>query len=214
MLDKSVSFKNIIMKIDSSNIPKSNNVLLPKGFSFSYFNNSEDIKYWSKIESSVLEFDSESKASEYFIQSYLPYISELQKRCTFVLNDKLIPVATATIWFADSELGHQVSLHWVAVSPEYQGLGIGKSIVQKALSISNSLNPNCDVWLHTQTWSYIAVKLYFKLGFRILQNAKLANNNTKNGVPKIYSNDYSDAISILKTKLDNRFIEQLVSLSK
>lgn len=125
----------------------------------------EGIKSWGEIEASVLEFTSESEAEEYFIKSYLPYEIQLIHRCIFIIDMYNRPVATATAWYADSELGHQASLHWVSVRPEYQGLGLGKAIVQKSMQVFRELEPDCAVWLHTQTWSHIAIRMYHGLGF-------------------------------------------------
>ena len=207
MLDKSIEYKNIIMRLDSN---QSENLIepeLPENFSFRFFTPS-DVKHWGRIEASVLEFDSENLAASYFEAAYIPYIKELQERCLFVLNPDGIPVATANAWYADSELGHQASLHWVAVCPEYQGIGIGKCITIKALNVLRALEPDIPVWLHTQTWSHTAVRLYHSLGFNMVRSELLANQNTGNG-KTIYENDFVEAMQVLKTVMDIEYIEEL-----
>jgi len=166
MLDKSIEFKRIVMKMDSDEIKKTALPVLPEGFSFKFFS-AGDEAHWAQIETSVLEFESESDAENYFRENFLPHESELEKRCVFVVNSKNIPIATATAWFADNETGHRSRLHWVAVCPEYQGLGIGKAVTQKVLQIFREIEPDEPVWLHTQTWSPVAIKLYLRLGFHI-----------------------------------------------
>jgi len=190
MLDKSIEYKNIIMRMESDKILNIANPVLPCNFSFRHFKDAGDIKHWSRIETSVLEFADENEAENYFTSSYWPYFDDLTKRCLFITNQDDLPIATATAWFADSELGYQASLHWVAVCPEYQGMGLGKAIVTKALILFRELEPNNSVWLHTQTWSHTAVKLYHRVGFNILKNDRLANANTRDGRLKIYANDY------------------------
>jgi len=198
MLDKSVEFKNIIMRIESDTLNAAAFPKLPDGFSFRLFDGISDIKAWCRIEASVLEFDSEFEAETFFTKAYMPYCDRLKERCLFVVDQTGVPVATATAWFADSELGHQASLHWVAVCPEYQGLGIGKAIVQKCFNLFRDLEPNCDVWLHTQTWSHVAIRMYHALGFNILKEDRLANENTRHGDMKIYGNDFLQAMNILQ----------------
>jgi len=210
MLDKSVEFKHIIMKIEAERIKVAGHPTLPEGYSFRFFT-TDDEAHWARIETSVLEFEAEGIAREYFTKSFLPRKGELLKRCVFVLDPEGLPIATATAWFANSELGHQASLHWVAVCPEHQGLGIGRAVVQQALMIFHELDPSSPVWLHTQTWSHVAVKLYHGLGFNMMKTAKLANSNTRDGVPKIYQNDYDEAVEILTTVMDGDFLNRLIS---
>ncbi len=119
-------------------------------------------------------------------------------------------MATATAWYARSELGYQASLHWVAVMPAYQGLGLGKAVVQQALSLFPALDPGEDVWLHTQTWSHVAVRLYFKLGFRILKTGRTAVVTDGGGV-KISANDYAEAIEVLRPVLEPDLLSDLVA---
>lgn len=210
MLDKSLEYKDVIMRLDKNEYHNIDDTILPDGFTFRYFAPS-DVKSWSRIEASVHEFDSEEEARLYFERAYLPYSSELLKRCLFVLDPTETPIATATAWFADSELGHQPNLHWIAVCPEYQGLGLGKSIVKKALSVFQILEPNYPIWLHTQTWSHIAIRMYHSLGFNMVRKESLANKNTRDGKPKIYQNEYLDAMQVLKAVMDEKYIDELMS---
>ena len=210
MLDKNIEYKDIIMRIESDKFDTFANIELPDDFSFKYFEPS-DIKHWGGIETSVLEFASEPEACSYFEMAYLPYILELQKRCFFILNPDGIPIATAAAWYADGELGYQASLHWVAVRPEYQGKGLGKAAVKKALNVFRLLEPGKPVWLHTQTWSYPAVKLYHSLGFSMVRNERLANMNTGDGMPVIYKNDFTEAIQVLRSVLDDGYISELIN---
>lgn len=210
MLDKSVKFMNIIMKMDIEKAETVSDPTLPNGFNFRLYQPNDD-KHWSRIETSVLEFDTELDARDFFQKAYIPYEIELRKRCLFVLNPDGLPIATANAWYTNSELGHQVSLHWVAVCPEYQGLGIGKAIVQEALNLFQVLEPNCSIWLHTQTWSHIAIRLYHSLGFNLVKEEKLENINTRSGHLKIYPNDFPEYIETLRNVMNNEIIEELVN---
>jgi ribosomal protein S18 acetylase RimI-like enzyme len=207
MLDKSIEYKNVIMRLDKNDFT-AREPELPEGFSFRFFTPS-DVKHWGRIEASVLEFDSEKLAESYFETSYLPHIHDLQERCLFVLNTDGLPVATANAWFANSELGYQASLHWVAVCPEYQGKSIGKSIVKKALNVFYTLEPESPIWLHTQTWSHVAIKLYHSLGFNIVRSEGLANTNTRNGIVKICKSDFTEALQVMKAVMDDKYLEEL-----
>ena len=213
MLDKSIEYKNIIMKIEHNEIKNITRPSLPDGFSFRLFE-AGDEAHWARIEASVLEFDSIDDAKSYFEMSYLPFKEDLKTRCVFVLNNDGLPIATANSWFADSELGYQACLHWVAVCPEYQGLGIGKAITQQALLNFQQLEPGKPVWLHTQTWSHVAIRLYHRLGFNLMKNEKLANNNTESGIAEIYPNDFDEAVSVLRKVVDGDQLDELHNTAK
>ena len=209
MLDKSMSYKNIIMKIDWGKLKSIKAPVLPDGFSFRFFT-AGDEEHWARIEASVLEFDSATEAKDYFEKSYIPHMKHLQKRCIFVCNKDELPIATTNSWFADSkELGHQSSLHWVAVCPEYQRLGIGQAIVQQALVNFQELAPNMPVWLHTQTWSHAAIRLYHRLGFSVMKNGKLANNDAK-----IYQNDFDEAMQVLQAVISEKMLDEICKTAK
>ena len=209
MLDKSIEYKNVIMRIESDKFNALADISLPGGFSFKFFQ-PQDVKHWGSIETSVLEFASEAEACKYFELAYLPKIDDLQKRCVFVLNPAGVPVATANAWYSESELGYQASLHWVAVRPEYQRKGLGKAITQKALTVFNRLEPGKPVWLHTQTWSHAAIKLYHSVGFNMVKHERLATSHTRTGIAKIYQNDFEEAIQILRNIMDEDYVNWLV----
>jgi len=213
MLDKSIPYKNIIMKLDGIYTRKVQDPILPIGFTFRFFNDGDELN-WARIETSVLEFTTENEACNYFIKNFLIYEEKLKERCIFVVNTDGLPIATSTVWFVDSELGHQATLHWVAVCPEYQKLGIGKAIVQKALFLFDKLETNMDVFLHTQTWSHIAIKVYHHFGFNLMKTQKLACLlNPADGI-KIYSNDYTEAMEVIKSVIDEKTYAELVNNSR
>ena len=162
MLDKSIEFKRIVMRGERAGMNISPPVL-PGGYAFRFYETG-DAAHWARIETSVLEFDSEDDARRHFAEEFLPHEDELRRRCVFVLRPDGLPIATATAWFSEE---HPARLHWVAVCPEEQGRGIGKAITLKVLEIFRELAPAEPIWLFTQTWSRVAVKMYEKLGFRV-----------------------------------------------
>ena len=203
MLDKSIPYKNIIMKLESKLIPTIFDLVLPNGYTFRLYNNGDEI-HWARIETSVLEFDSETDAYDYFLKTYITRIDELKSRCVFVLYQDGLPIATTTAWYDNSDLGHQANLHWVAVCPKYQGMGIGEAVIKKALQIYSELEPHEDILLHTQTWSHNAVNLYHKLGFVIMITETV----------KCCGNDYLEAIKVLEDIVSPETYLSLISTAK
>lgn len=190
MLDKSIPFKHIYMKIAAQDLLQVQVPALPQGYCFRFYQPGDE-KHWAKLELAVAEFETDQAALERYqaeflpggerleklrVQYHLPAI-DLTKRQVFIEDAKGQVVATATAWFADKQGVFQPILHWVSVDPTRQGLGLGQAVVAKVLSLFPELNPGQDVMLHTQTWSYPAVVLYHKLGFYLCKNEGLRLDN-------------------------------------
>ena len=205
MIDKTVEYKSIVMLMDADKVMTTPAPLLPQGFSFRLFCGEEDIEHWCRIETSVQEFDNPAEAKEYFMSEFYPYMDEMKKRCAFVLNSDMVPIATATGWYSRSIIPNR--LHWVAVCPEYQGLGLGKAVSQKAINLCAMLAPNQPMWLSTQTQSARAVGMYHKLGFNMVKSGMDLEEEDA------YVRDYDRAIEILGGLLDLRVVESLRELS-
>ncbi len=172
MLDKSIPFKSLYMKITASDIQKIELYSLPRGFSYQMYQPKDEVS-WAEIETSVGEFEAIADALHYFEESFSDQ-EKLKKRMVFIANDQEEKVATATAYYEILPNGKTTYfLHWVAVKPDYQGLGLGKSVVKKALTIFKELNPGKDVMLHTQTWSHKAIQLYHQLGFYLTKKKAL-----------------------------------------
>ena len=165
MLDKTIPYKNIIMRRQASvALPQ---VSLPPGFTFVGYCDG-DAAAWAEIETSVLEFDSVPQASMYFAAEYLPYLAELKKRTLFVRSDEGSLVSTFTAWWQYTGVRRDPWVHWVAVRPEFQGKGIGKAVVFEGMRRLLEIEGDREVFLHTQTWSHRAIGIYLKAGFEFV----------------------------------------------
>lgn len=171
MLDKLIPYYHVLMKREKGSSFSS--FELPSGFKYVLFK-AGDEKDWAEIEASVGEFDKAIDALLFFQKNYLPYIKELERRCLFIENDDGRKVATLTIWWCYTGVRRDPWIHWVAVRPEFQGLGIGKAIVSEGIKRLIDIEGDRDVYLHTQTWSYKAIGIYTKAGFRITRETGLA----------------------------------------
>lgn len=208
MLDKTIPYHSIIMKCA---FPYTvSDICMPEGYSLRFFRDGDE-QHWSRIETSVLEFDTVEEANIYYSRMFMPYREQLPMRCIFAENPDGIPVATATAWYVDSELGHQAVLHWVAVCPEYQGLGLGKAVVQKAMQVFQQEEPREIIWLHTQTWSHTAIRLYTSLGFCVAKTAELASYDPYTKMIKYEQTELIEAIDVLRSIWDTCDVQQLVN---
>lgn len=121
-------------------------------------------KDWAIIETAVGEFDSVDEALMYFNKAFAPYPEELKKRMFFVTNEQNERVATCTAWRKLREKEYPL-FHWLAVKPEHQGKGIARSLTIEVIRCFQQLMTQGPIYLHTQTWSHPAIKLYQSLGF-------------------------------------------------
>ncbi|MCL2527976.1 MAG: GNAT family N-acetyltransferase [Defluviitaleaceae bacterium] len=185
MLDKSIPYANVFMCRKKGNpIPE---FPLPDGFKFVFFQPGDE-KAWAKIETSVSEFDSEQEALAYFKEEFAPGAHELRRRCVFIENEKGEKIATSTAWWNYTGTRRDPWLHWVAVMPQYQGLGLGKSISAKATQLLAEIEGDNDFYLKTQTWSHRAIKIYEKIGYCITDEKYLG---------KYVNEDYEKALAVL-----------------
>lgn len=192
MLDKTIAYHDVLLVRPARTPIRSFN--LPEGFCFTYFKEGDEAS-WSEIESRVGEFDTPREALDYFTQEYMHYSTELKKRCLFIENPDGKKVATSTAWWSRRNRKSIPSLHWIAVIPEFQGKGLAKAGVSESLKHYVGLDGDRNCFLHTQTWSYKAIGIYLKLGFKILTEGTFGK----------YKNGFEKAFPILKDKMGHRF---------
>lgn len=188
MLDKTLPYFNVIMKRRAGlPIPLHG---LPSGFSIAGFVPGDQIQ-WARIETSVGEFMTEAEALMHFTTTYLPYSDELARRCIFVRGVTGDAVGTITSWWNRTEHRQDPSVHWLAVRPDAQGLGLAKALISECLKRLVWLEGDRDIFLHTQTWSHRAIAIYLKSGFEFVKEGSFGG----------YPNDYEQAVPVLRTLL-------------
>lgn len=166
MLDKSLPYFDIIMKLRGELLAKVPEPVLPEGYSFRFYRPGDEY-HWARLETLVQEFPSEEKALAYYRERYMVKDADkLPDRCVFVVDANDIPVATTTAWFGESSMGHGNWLQWISSDPAHQGKGLGRAVIARALRRYTELGEVGNVYLHTQTWSHKAVYLYNKFGFQ------------------------------------------------
>lgn len=194
MLDKSVPYVDITMKREAGvQIPR---VELPRGYSFATFRGGDE-REWARVEVSVGEFAGEADALGLFDRDFRPHLAEVGRRMVFVEAAGSEKVGTVTSWWGMSGGRRYPLLSWLGVSPAHQGKGVGKALVAECIRRLVDLDGNCDIYLHTQTWSYVAVGIYLASGFRFMRASWGGD----------FGNDYGRAAPILREKMGPRFRE-------
>lgn len=195
-IDKSIPYMNILMRCDEY---QATPIKLPDGFRFRGYK-AGDEHIWAKFEIEIEDFDTYDNAVAYFQRKYLSNPEELQKRLICVESEDGTPAGMVIAWFDKNGDDTISTVHWLVTSPAFQGLGIGKALVQKLLETFYELKAY-PVYLHTQPWSYAAIKIYSSLGFKMLRSESILN----------YENQYSLAIEELKKHLPQEVMEKLIS---
>ena len=186
-MDKSIPYADVLMRREKGTpIPT---VALPEGFSFVYYR-AGDEHAWARITADVDEFPSAADALLRFREEFMPFASDLESRCLFIENAEHLKIATATAWWCHTGARRDPLLHWVAVIPPYQGRGLGKAIVSRAMHRLLELEGDHDFYLHTQTWSYKAIGIYEKMGYAI---------SNEQGVGGRANHQYDKALEILRS---------------
>jgi GNAT superfamily N-acetyltransferase len=197
MLDRSVPYHRIVMQRDPGTPLPSHG--LPEGFSFVFYQNDTHRceRAWAEIEASVGEFTSEMDALLYFQAMFSPFaeegkrfIPEPQRRMVFVVAPDGAYIGTATAWWGYVDGKRRPQLHWVAVKPGYQGLGIGKALVAYVVSLMLNIDGDNTFYLGTQTWSHTAVFIYEWAGFYISDEQNMLG--LRNG-------EYKEAMAVIDT---------------
>lgn len=192
MLDKTIPYAEIWMyRSQEVLVPQQN---LPEGYHFAFYQEGDELE-WATIEMSVSEFENRAQALDYFKQTFVPYSDELKQRMLFVLNSAGEKIGTCTAWWKELPDGTRYPLvHWLAIKPGHQGKGIAKALMTRTLHLLQELETNSPIYLHTQTWSHVAIGLYQKLGFTI-SDKKIDGS---------FNSDYKKALTILAGLLDEQ----------
>lgn len=185
MLDKTIPYAEIWM-YRLKDLPVTEQAL-PEGFHFEFYQEGDETE-WAAIETAVSEFEDEAQALDYFQQKFAPFSKELKRRMLFITDSEGRKIGTCSAWWKELPDGTRYPLvHWVAVRPGYQGKGIAKAMLSRTLKQLQKLEATTPVYLHTQTWSHVAIRLYQKLGFEI-------TDKNLDGSP---NSDYKKAMEIL-----------------
>ena len=185
MLDKTIPYAEIWM-YRLKDLPVTEQAL-PEGFHFEFYQEGDETE-WAAIETAVSEFEDEAQALDYFQKKFAPFSKELKRRMLFITDSEGRKIGTCSAWWKELPDGTRYPLvHWVAVRPGYQGKGIAKAMLRRTLKQLQKLEATTLVYLHTQTWSHVAIRLYQKLGFEI-------TDKNLDGTP---NSDYKKAMEIL-----------------
>ncbi len=196
-LDRTIPFYNVILRCDNSAV---NSAILPTGYRFKMYQ-SGDEDSWARLEYEIGDFDTFNEAKEYFVSTYIQNDSlDISKRCVFVVNPENEIVGSCIAWQDLKNDMYVASLHWLIVSPKYQGMGIGKALCRKVIQIFSGNQEN-TIYIHTQPWSCKAIILYIRQGFKIQKSDSFSH----------YENQFNLAMNTLKDILSKEQYDEILN---
>lgn len=100
-----------------------------------------------------------------FKHYYGSHYEELKKCCIFIENEQGEKVATSTAFYLENKVDDITgNVHWVSIKKEYQGKHLSKPLICETLKQMRRLGHKKTL-LHTQTHTWLAVKVYLDMGF-------------------------------------------------
>lgn len=194
MLDKSLQHLGVVM---IKGEPEKISIKLPENYRVVTYHQGDE-HCWADIEVSVGEFENKKDALSYFKKEFKDQ-KALEERCLFIENPRGEKIATTTAWMGTLDGRPASRIHWVAVKPAYQGLGLCKCLIQEALKICKRFD-EASIYLTTQTWSYKAINIYYQYGFVPYGDGK---NGRFKGSQNDYEIDFHKAWSMIDEKIED-----------
>ena len=122
-----------------------------------------DEQAWLEIKSAADRYN--SITPELFTREFGDDQVRLARRQLYLCDTDQAPIGTATAWFKRSYQGKPYGrVHWVAIVPKHQGLGLAKSLMTITLQRLRQLRHR-RAYLTTSTARFVAINLYLQFGF-------------------------------------------------
>lgn len=144
------------------NIAQAPRYEMPAGYAMRFYREG-DVTTWVRVQLAAEKLFVPS--AEDFTKSMPGDTTHLATRVMFLVDPAGEDIGTITAW-DDSDLdgtpmGH---IHWVAIVPAAQGLGLGKPMMSAALDAMRRRGDTA-AWLETNTARVPALNLYLQFGF-------------------------------------------------
>jgi len=171
-----------MVRADLENVPE---FALPAGFALRWYKPGDEA-HWLRIQFAADQYNeitpglfrkqfgmevagglqsSSARERESEINSGLESLCERQ---CYLLDPLGKTVGTGTAWFNDNFEGARWGrLHWVAITPEFQGRGLGNALITVTCRRLRDLGHE-RAYLSTSTVRIPAIKLYLRFGFQPL----------------------------------------------
>lgn len=196
MINKTIPYFNVLMRYDGP--PAIQAPTAPNGYRFRGYQDG-DAFAWARMEVDNKDFDTYENAVNYFEKKYCAFPEKLAERFVGLENADGCLCGAVICWDDDREGTSVSSVHWLITDPAEQGKGLGSALVQMLVYRFSQMNA-LPIYLHTQPWSYTAIGIYSKAGFRLL------NRDSFRG----YENQSQQALPVLQELMGEKRFDKLI----
>lgn len=135
---------------------------LPDGYSIRRYQRGDE-QAWVRIHVAADRYNLITPAL--FQQQFGAASEALTLRQLYLVDSHGTAVGTTSAWLDDRHKGDGFGrIHWVAIVPECQGLGLSKPLLSQACRLLRSLG-HSKAYLDTSTARVVAINLYLSFGF-------------------------------------------------
>lgn len=110
--------------------------------------------------------------TQFFEETYGGQEDLFFEKTLFVCDTFDNPLATCASWLA---YGKFQTIHWFKTLKAYEGQGLGRALL--SIIMTRFESTDYPIFLHTQTGSFRAIKLYADFGFKLLQGTSFGSRN-------------------------------------
>ena len=137
---------------------------LPFGYSCRGYRTGDE-EDWVRIHLAADHFN--TLTPRLFRQQFGSDVGLLAQRQFYLLGEGGSPVGTGTAWFPlRYERARAGRVHWVAIVPECQGIGLGKALMTLICQRLRELGHH-QAYLFTSSERVSAIRLYLRFGFEL-----------------------------------------------
>lgn len=135
---------------------------LPEGYHFRPYHNGDRDTWVRPWDAAELH---RKMTPEVFDRLFGGDLPAMPKRCFFLVTADGADIGTATAWYTRGPRGFRWGLvHWLAILPDYQGLGYSRPLMAAVLNRLHRLRHRRAI-LITDTNRLPAIKTYLNFGF-------------------------------------------------
>ncbi len=139
---------------------------LPEGYSMRFYCEG-DVATWVDVQNSADEFF--TATADTFKNSLSGPADYLAERVMFLVDPSGRDIGSITAWESSKLTGESLGqVHWVAIRPESQGMGLAKPMLAKTCQLLTELGHSA-AFLSTNTRRVPALNLYLGMGFKPYQ---------------------------------------------
>ena len=132
---------------------------------------------WVRLHVTLGQLPSVEQGLAYFDRTYGVDPEALARQMLVACDASGDLVGTSSVWPGDHFGEKRLRVHWVGVDPAHQRHGLARALMLHTIRLYDELVPSSEppLYLTTQTESWAAVSLYYKLGFVAYRGPKPPN---------------------------------------